>query len=271
MSEKKLRLALIGKDVSKSDSQKIHAFILRQLGYGLEYENISLVPSQLDDTMRYLLGDFDGFNITIPYKRDVMEYLDEIVGDAVEFGAVNTVVCAARKGYNTDGWGFMQMLKLHGVFVAGKKVLILGAGGAGRSTAVVLKKAGATVYLYQRRKQELQETCEELGVLAADNPEAGGYDIIINATGVGMHDTVGVSPVSAAAFEGCQAAVDLIYKPTVSEFLRLAAERGLQTVSGGGMLFLQAYYADCYFLNKQADEQEAHDFYKKYLESEETI
>ncbi len=271
MSVKKLRLALIGKDVSKSDSHKIHTFILGQFGYDLEYEKISIGPSQLDDTMRYLLGDFDGFNVTIPYKRDVMEYLDEIVDDAAMFGAVNTVVCATRKGYNTDGWGFMQMLKLHGVSVEGKKVLVLGAGGAGRSTAAVLKNAGATVYLYQRRKQELQETCQELGVAAADDPETGGYDIIINATGVGMHDTVGISPVSAAAFEGCQVAVDLIYKPTVSEFLRLAAERGLQTVSGGGMLFLQAYYADCYFLNKQADEQEAYAIYKKYLESEETI
>jgi shikimate dehydrogenase len=118
---------------------------------------------------------------------------------------------------------------------------------------------------------ELEETCQELGVAAADNPEAGGYDIIINATSVGMHDTVGISPVCSAAFEGCQVAVDLIYKPTVSEFLRLAAERGLQTVSGGGMLFLQAYYADCHFLGKMPDEDEAHALYKKYLESEETI
>ena len=271
VSVKKLRLALIGKDVSKSDSHKIHDFILRQFGCDLEYETISLSPSQLDDTMRYLLGDFDGFNVTIPYKRDVMEYLDEIVGDAATFGAVNTVVCATRKGYNTDGWGFLQMLKLHGVSVEGKKALILGAGGAGRSTAVVLKKAGATVYLYQRRKQELEETCQELGVFAAEDPEVGGYDIIINATGVGMHDTVGKSPVSAAAFKDCQAAVDLIYKPTVSEFLRLAAECGLQTVSGGGMLFLQGYYADCYFLGQQADEQEGFALYKKYLESEENI
>ena len=271
MSEKALRLALIGKDVSRSDSQKIHAFILREFGVDLAYEKLSIAPSQLDDTMRYLLGDFDGFNVTIPYKRDVMEYLDEIVDDAAAFGAVNTVVCATRKGYNTDGWGFLQMLKLHGVSVEGKKALILGAGGAGRSSAVVLKKAGATVYLYQRRKQELEETCQELGVLAADNPEAGGYDIIINATGVGMHDTVGISPVSAAAFKGCSVAVDLIYKPTVSEFLRIAAELGLQTVSGGGMLFLQAYYADCYFLGRQADEQEAYNLYKKYLESEENI
>ncbi len=271
MSEKTLRLALIGKDVSKSDSHKIHAFILREFGVALSYEKLSIAPAELDDTMRYLLGDFDGFNVTIPYKRDVMEYLDEIVDDAAAFGAVNTVVCATRKGYNTDGWGFLQMLKLHGVSVAGKKVLILGAGGAGRSSAVVLKKAGATVYLYQRRKQELEETCQELGVLAAEAPEVGGYDIIINATGVGMHDTVGISPVSAAAFDGCSVAVDLIYKPTVSEFLRIAAELGLQTVSGGGMLFLQAYYADCYFLGKQADEQEAHNLYKKYLESEENI
>ena len=271
MSRQKLRLGLIGKDVSKSDSKKMHTFILHQLGFEVDYESISLAPSQLDDTMRYLLGDFDGFNITIPYKRDVMEYLDEIVGDAVAFGAVNTVVCATRKGYNTDGWGFMQMLKLHGVSVVGKKVLILGAGGAGRSSAVVLKDAGAEVYLYQRRQQELEETCQELGVLAADNPEAGGYDIVINATGVGMHNTVGISPVSAAAFDGCSVAVDLIYKPKVSEFLRLAKERGLRTVSGGGMLFLQAYYADCYFLDRLPDEEEGHQLYKKYLECEENI
>ncbi len=271
MNEKKLRLALIGKDVSQSDSPKIHAFILSAWGYELEYEKISTDAGGFDSAMRYLLGDFDGFNVTIPYKRDVMEYLDEVVGDALAFGAVNTVVPTTRIGYNTDGIGFMMMLKIHGVDVRGKSALVLGAGGAGRSTAVALKNAGATVSLYRRNREELEETCKELGVLAADDPEQGGYDIIVNATGVGMHESVGKSPVSKAAFGGGSVAVDLIYKPAESVFLRLAKERGLKTVSGGGMLFLQAYFADCYFLGRTPDEQEAEALYEKYLEREKNI
>lgn len=271
MNGKKLRLGLVGKDVSKSDSKRIHTFILNALGYQVEYENISASPAEFDGVARYLMGDFDGFNITIPYKRDIMGYLDEIVGDAAEFGAVNTVVPSTRTGYNTDGWGFMQMLRLFGVEVKGKTVLILGAGGAGRSSAVALKNAGARAFLYQRRREELLETCAQLGVGAASDPEAGGYQIVINATGVGMHNTVGVSPVSVKAFAGAEVAVDLIYKPKVSEFLRLAAECGIQTVSGGAMLFLQAYYADCYFLQKTPCEAEAESLYKKYIESEETV
>lgn len=271
MNGKKLRLGLVGKDVSKSDSGRIHTFLLTELGYEVEYENISTNSDGFDSVVRYLMGDFDGFNVTIPYKRDIMEYLDEIVGDAQAFGAVNTVVPATRTGYNTDGLGFMQMLRLYGVDVLGKKVLILGAGGAGRSSAVVLKQAGAFVSLYQRRREELMETCEQLGVQAAENPEAGGYDIVINSTGVGMHNTVGQSPVTQKAFDGASVAVDLIYKPKVSEFLRLAQACGLKTVSGGAMLFLQAYYADCYFLNKTPCETEAEQLYKKYLEQGECL
>ena len=268
MSEKKLRLALVGKDVSKSDSKKIHAFILGEWGYAVEYELVSTSADEFDSTMRYLLGDFDGFNVTIPYKRDVMEYLDEVAGDALAFGAVNTVVSSTRTGYNTDGIGFMQMLALEGVEVCGKKVLVLGAGGAGRSTAAALKMAGAIVSMYRRDRKELEETCQELGVRAAACSEEGGYDIVINATGVGMHNTVGISPVGAAAFAGASVAVDLIYKPAVSEFLRLAGELGLKTVSGGGMLFLQAYYADCYFLGRDADPNEGKKLYEKYVKME---
>ena len=92
MNEKKLRLGLVGKDVSKSESERIHRFILSQLNVVCEYENFSIPDDQFDNTIRHLLGDFDGFNITIPYKRDVMEYLDGVEGDALTFGAVNTVI-----------------------------------------------------------------------------------------------------------------------------------------------------------------------------------
>jgi shikimate dehydrogenase len=236
------------------------------MGYDVDYEMISATKEEFDSVIRYFLGDFDGFNITIPYKRDIFAYLDGIEGDALACGAVNTVINKTRKGYNTDGLGFLLMLRLSGMQVKNKKVLILGAGGAGRSTAVALKGAGADVYIYQRRQDKLQEVCEELSIKPAKDPEEGGYDILINCTGVGMHDSEGKSPVTKAAFRGASGAIDLIYRPAVSEFLRIAQEEGLPTCNGAPMLFYQAYYADCLYLEREADDREAEIFYQRYLE-----
>ena len=265
MNEKIVRLALVGKDVSKSVSERIHAFILKEWGYACEYERFSICEEGFDSVMARLLGDFDGFNVTIPYKRDVMMYLDEVTGDAFDCGSVNTVLTETRQGFNTDGVGFLLMLRLAGIEVKNKKVLVLGGGGSGRSTAAALKGAGATVYVYQRRREKLEELCNELGVFAADHPETGGYDILINCTGVGMHDTVGQSPVTAKAFSGAKWAVDLIYNPQQSEFLRLAAGLGISILNGQAMLFYQAYYADCIYVGKTPDDGEAVALYRKFL------
>ena len=208
MNEKTLRLALLGKDVSKSDSERVHRFILGRMGYEVEYEKVSVGPSEFDCAVRRLLGDFDGFNVTIPYKRDIMEYLDGVRGDAFSFGAVNTVLCSSRVGYNTDGKGVLELLRFAGVDPQGKRCLIIGAGGAGRSTAAALKGAGASVSLYRRNRKELLETCAELGVQAAE--ELTGYQILINASGVGMHETVGISPVPKESFLGAEAAIDSV-------------------------------------------------------------
>ena len=267
MNVKKLRLGLIGKDVSKSSSGRIHKFILGQFGTACEYEKISCSPAGLDSVMRRLIGDFDGFNVTIPYKRDVFEYLDGIQGEAIACGAVNTVISSTRQGYNTDGAGFLLMLTTAGFTVQGKSVLVLGAGGSGRSLAVALKNEGAKVFMYRRNREELLEVCEQLGVEAATDPEVGGFDMLINCTGVGMHDTEGKSPVTKKAFAGASAAIDLIYAPTESEFLRLAKEQGLKTLNGAAMLFYQAYFADCLFLGREPSEEEAKILYEKYLKS----
>lgn len=267
MNEKKLRLGLVGKDVSKSLSDKMHAFILQDFGVACEYEKISVDERGFDGAIWRLLGDFDGFNVTIPYKRDVMAYLDEIAGDAFAFGSVNTVVTANKTGYNTDGKGFLLMLRLAGVDVANKRVLVLGGGGAGRSSAAALKNAGAEVYVYQRRQEKLIELCQELGVKKATDPERGGYDILVNCTGVGMHDSVGVSPVSVGAFQGGTVAVDLIYEPSESAFLKLAKSSGLKTVNGAAMLFYQAYYADCLYLGLAPDDSQAETLYQEYLKN----
>ncbi len=266
---RKLRLGLIGKDVSKSESERIHTFILQEMGVECAYERFSVNADDFDSAMRRLMGDFDGFNVTIPYKRDVMAYLDEIAGDAVDCSAVNTVLTETACGYNTDGLGFLLMVRLAGIEVTGKKILILGGGGSGRSTAVALKNAGAKISVYQRNRENLLELCGELNVTPAQSAETGGYDILINCTGVGMHDTEGRSPVSEFAFQGAEAAIDLIYVPKKSEFLRLAEGKGLRTLNGEAMLFYQAYYADCLYLKISPQEEQAKLLYEKYLEHKE--
>ena len=264
MNNKILRLGLVGKDVSKSPSGKIHTFILGQFGYGCQYETLSVSPVEFDSVMRRFLGDFDAFNVTIPYKRDVFEYLDEIVDDALSCGAVNTVICENKTGYNTDGKGFLLMLETAGICVKGKKALVLGLGGSGRSIAVAMQNAGATVYAYRRNRKELEETCAQLGVLPADKIEDGGFDILINCTGVGMHDSEGRSPVSNTAFKGAEWAVDLIYVPEKSAFLQLAEQEKVKTLNGAAMLFYQAYFADCLFLKKTPCVSQAKEFYLLY-------
>ena len=98
----------------------------------------------------------------------------------------------------------------------------------------------------------------------ADDAESGGYDILINCTGVGMHESEGLSPVTAKAFSGAEAAVDLIYRPEKSAFLQLAEEQGLQIVNGEAMLFYQAYFADCLYLGITPNEAQARALYQQY-------
>jgi len=264
---KTVRLGLVGKDVSKSTSGKIHKFILNEWGIACEYEKISASPDEFDLAIRRLLGDFDGFNVTIPYKRDIFEYLDEIKGTAFSCGAVNTVISQTREGFNTDAEGFALMLACGNIEIKDKKVLIIGAGGAGRSSAAALKERGAIVAMYRRNQEELHEVCSQLGVRAVSDPEIGGFDILVNCSGVGMHDTVGRSPVSEKAFRGASVAVDLIYEPKESAFLALAKAQGLRTLNGSAMLFYQAYYADCLFVGRQAQIEEAKALYGKYLQN----
>ena len=158
----------------------------------------------------------------------------------------------------------MLMLQAENIEVKNKKILVLGGGGAGRSTAVALKKAGAHVAMYQRTRADLLETCAEIGVAPADSAEEGGYDILINCTGVGMHDSEGGSPVTPKAFRNAQTAIDLIYEPKKSKFLQLAENEGLKIVNGSAMLFYQAYFADCLYLGTEPNLAQAIAFYAEY-------
>lgn len=262
-----MKLAVIGKDVSKSLSPEIHAFIAQRTGNKITYDKISLPVGTFADNINRLLEEYDGFNVTIPYKVEIIPYLSEILGDAAAYGAVNTVRCFDRTGHNTDGAGFALMLKNNGIEVSGKNVLLLGAGGAGRSVAKKLADGGARVCVYDKFKENAENIASEFGgVSAVEEIEDKPYNLIINATGVGMHNTVGISPVGEKLLSLCEAAVDLIYAPSESEFLRLAKKNGKKTVNGLAMLFYQAYYAQCIYFGCQPDDLQARELYEEFAE-----
>ncbi len=271
-----LKLAVIGKDVSQSDSPAIHNFILRRFAEQCTYEKVSIPPEKFSCFAEELFSRYDGFNVTIPFKGEIIKYLQSLEGDAKSFGAVNTVVAKGRRGFNTDGYGFMLMLENAGLDVRNQSVLVLGAGGAGRSCIKKLTEAGADVYAYERDEARLLSVYGEFGGFTPLNiVPLRPFDIILNCTGVGMHSTVGMLP--SVAFDmgvgtvepllrECGAAVDLIYVPKQSEFLRVARDHGKFTLNGAAMLFYQAYLADCIYLGRTSDSEEAKQFWKEYSE-----
>ena len=264
--EKIMKLAVIGKDVSASDSPKMHSFIAKNMGNEISYDKISIPEGEFENRIDYVIKNYDGFNVTIPYKLSIMPRLKKIVGDAQLFGAVNTVLKSDMSGHNTDGAGFMLMLRNNGVDAAGKDVLLLGAGGAGRAVAKKLAEAGAHVYVYDRNSQSASSLAAECkGITAIDEVAPEDYYLIINATGVGMHKTVGVSPVGEDVLCRTQTAVDLIYVPAESEFLRIARSLGKKTINGQAMLFYQAYFAECIYFGVQPDDAQAKELFQKYI------
>ena len=158
-----MKLAVIGKDVSQSLSPAMHRFILERLGETCSYEAVSVPPEEFSSRAEELFGKYGAFNVTIPFKADIIPFLTELRGDAATFGAVNTVLSRERAGYNTDGYGFLLMLKNAGLSVKGKSALVLGAGGAGRSCIKKLIDEGAEVFAFERDESRLRAVHDEFG------------------------------------------------------------------------------------------------------------
>ena len=239
---KNLKFAVVGKDVSQSSSPAMHTFIAKKFGKNIVYENISVPPEEFKDRAEYFFKNYTAFNVTIPFKLDVIPFLSSLEGDAATFGAVRN----------------------NGVEAAGKTVLLLGAGGAGRSAAKKLKDCGAEVFVYDKNPASSAAVAEEFGVTALAETVDKPYDIIINATGIGMHKTVGMSPVGKGLISLCNTAVDLIYVPPKSAFLEIAEACGKKIVNGVSMLFYQAYYAECIYFDRRPQDEEAKELFNEY-------
>ena len=221
-----MRCGLLGKKLGHSYSPQIHSYFS-----DYTYELFEKSPEELEFFLKH--GDFSGLNVMMPYKKDVIPYLDELSDRAAELGAVNTIVRrndGTLIGHNTDYFGFQSMLNRSGLQVAGKKVLVLGSGGASATAVAVLKKQGSNVVVISRNGESNYNNLEQ----HAD------ASVIVNTTPVGMYPNVGVSPVELALFHELEGVLDVVYNPARTQLLLDAEEIGLIANNGLWMLVAQA-------------------------------
>jgi len=247
---------LIGGDVSKSLSPAIHCTVFRSLGVDAVYLAWSIEPPSLRETVEALRILARGFNVTIPYKQEVISFLDVLSGDAEEIGAVNTVAKRRSRlvGYNTDHLGVRRCLEEKRW--SPRSALIIGAGGAARAAAYALASLGAERLIVANRSPERARALVEwansvLGVEARPVPLAQAAewareaDTIVNATPLGSASCCpGEAPPVLEALGPGKLVFDMVYNPLETRLLREAKKRGAVAVDGLCMLVWQALEAD---------------------------
>lgn len=238
------KYGLIGRSISYSRSKQIH----EKMGCPL----YQIVEVKEEKDLRNVIENegFAGFNVTIPYKRSVLPYLDEVEGIAFQINAVNTIVKRDGKcvGYNTDYLGFYESFTRHGFSFQGKNVLILGSGASAKMVRYVACTYDAKkVWMVSRTKEDC---------LSYDNlKEAYDAHILVNATPVGTEKDWKML-VNLDDFSSLECVFDLVYAPYRSRLLWEAQKRGIPTINGLEMLVYQAYEAEKFFGNSICSESQ---------------
>ena len=229
-----MQCGLLGRKHGHSYSPQIHN-ILGDYDYCL----FETEPEKLSDFL--CSNDFTGLNVTIPYKKAVIPYCDELSDTAKRLGAVNTLVRRNGKliGHNSDYFGFQSMIERSGVSVNDKKALVLGSGGASATAVAVLEELGANVIVISRS-----------GINNYLNLDLhSDAAIIVNATPVGMYPNTDQSPINLSIFPNLECVLDLIYNPSSTRLLQQAQARGLKNQNGLWMLVAQAKESAEWFLD----------------------
>ena len=272
-----MKYGLIGEHLPHSFSVRVHS-----LCASYKYELCELAPSELESFMKK--ADFCAINVTIPYKRDVMKYLDEIDQTAIAVGSVNTVVNRNGKlfGYNTDLFGMRSLAKRENISVSGKKVLILGTGGTAQTARALCECDGAREYFFVSRRAD--------GGRVVSYEEAYGShsdaEVIINTTPCGMFpnangsDSMPAEPIDISKFPNLCGVIDAIYNPLRTNLVEKAKARKIMAAGGLYMLVAQGVLASRIFMGEDARaaekseelEKKAEAAYKKLLaEKENTV
>jgi shikimate dehydrogenase len=237
------RLAVLGHPVGHSRSPAIHNAALAALDMGEEwsYEAIDVAPDAFEARVRAMPAEgFAGANVTVPHKGAALALADELSETAREIGAANTLVFAGGeiRAENTDADGLLNALPAS---PAGKRALVLGAGGAARAVVWALLREGAEVAVWNRTELRSRHLCEELGGKPVSAPDQSTYELIVNSTAVGLggEDPFAELPLDPTGFAAGQTVVDMVYGREPTALLRAAEAAGASVVDGLEILVQQ--------------------------------
>jgi shikimate dehydrogenase len=241
-----VKAGLIGEKLGHSLSPQIHEKYGRLIGIGIAYSLHETPPDGLTALLDTLEAQgYAGVNVTIPYKKAVMPHLSALSPEALAIGAVNTIRFenGRRIGHNTDYFGLQSLLERNGIVLAGKRVAVLGSGGAARCAYNLAKDEGAAAVFTVSRHPEAADN--DLNAVSYDTLEGmDSVGVLINATPSGMYPHTNGCPVSDAVIDKCGAVVDTIYNPPETALLKKAAALGLPHANGLWMLCAQALAAE---------------------------
>ncbi len=244
------KYGLIGFPLGHSVSPFIHENLFKIKKLENEYKLYEIEQENFNNNVEKLLKELNGFNVTIPYKTDIIELLDDLDDKARLFGAVNTVSIKDGRacGFNTDCIGFLRALESTGIKLEGS-VLLCGSGGVARMIAFecCLAKCELTIavresdipFAKQIKKEIKEKLDEDVSVILLDDV-INAYNIVINATPLGMHPNVNASVLKRETIARCGSAFDVVYNPQQTLFLQYAAEANMKNSGGLEMLIWQA-------------------------------
>ncbi|WP_054028194.1 shikimate dehydrogenase [Bacillus sp. FJAT-28004] len=260
-----LLFGVIGNPIRHSKSPIMMNRAFRETGINGVYTAFHVTSDRIRDFAAGVRAmGIRGVNVTIPHKLDIMSVLDEIDASAQAIGAVNTIVNDAGRliGYNTDGIGYVRSLKEEAEReLAGKRIVVLGAGGAARGIIYALANENpARITIANRsvdRAKELADSLQnKVDIEAISNEElqtaCQQADIVINTTSVGMFPQTEETPIDASWLKPGAVASDLIYNPLKTKFLQQAEQRGCRIHGGLGMFIYQGAYAFEYWTGQPA-------------------
>lgn len=256
-----MKYGLIGEHLGHSFSKQIQTRIAEiENVKDYDYQLVELDKEEFKEFMEK--KDFKGINVTIPYKKDVIPYLDEMDASAKAIGAVNTIinVDGKLKGYNTDFGGFLYMVKAHNVHMEGKKVLIIGNGGACAAVKAVCKHENAKdIVIVSRSANRGAIGYDEMYTSHLD------ADIVVNTSPVGMFPNIANAPIDVSWFHKLECVLDVVYNPILTRLCFEAQEADIKRVIGLEMLIAQAKYTFEIFENMSFDDSIIDEIKKEML------
>lgn len=249
-------IGLIGNPVKHSKSPLMHNSMFDKLNLKYQYLAFNVMQNDLERAINGIKAlNMKGANVTIPHKVEAMKFLDEISDEASQIGAVNTIVNHDGKliGYNTDGEGYLKsLIGETAISLKGKKIMILGAGGAARAIAYTLSQQNIdSIIIINRNIEKAKDlkviiesnTSTEIAEIADISKYIDNIDIIINTTSIGLYPNVDQTLIAKEWIKASHLVSDIIYNPLVTRLLADANEKGAMIHSGLGMFVYQGAIA----------------------------